>query len=125
MLKECTYCNAKMFSDMERCYECDGPGDGGSIVLRVAEGAACREYVIPANGVLSVGRSPASDIRIADRRVSRSHLRVNSAAGTVWVEDAGSANATTVNGIILHKPMALRNGDCIQIPSATLTLIKG
>lgn len=125
MLCECTNCRAAMFADLERCFECGDLDGNDRLVLRVAEGSSLREHEIPDIGALSIGRAPSSDIRLADRRVSRSHLRVNSAAGTVWVEDAGAANVTTVNGIILHKPMALRVGDCIQVPSATLTLVKG
>jgi len=58
---------------------------------------ALRFRVIP-GGRLVVGRSPASDVVIADPSVSRRHAELSAEGGVVSVRDLESANGTMVNG---------------------------
>jgi pSer/pThr/pTyr-binding forkhead associated (FHA) protein len=48
---------------------------------------------------ISLGRATTNDITLDDVRVSRSHARLDFAAGEVTLVDLGSANGTRVNGI--------------------------
>ncbi|MBN4049442.1 diguanylate cyclase [bacterium AH-315-N03] len=64
---------------------------------------------------VTVGRSVNADLRIVDDGASRFHARVFTEDGTTYVEDMGSKNGTRVNGEIVKKRIALRDGDKIQI----------
>lgn len=50
------------------------------------------------SGAMRVGRSPESDIVLADPSVSRNHALLDVLADTLIVRDAGSTNGTFVNG---------------------------
>ncbi len=45
------------------------------------------------------GRAPSADVRIDDPRVSRLHARIEMRDDGVYVEDLGSRNGTSVNGV--------------------------
>ena len=68
---------------------------------------------------LTIGRDPACDILFQDPSVSRRHARIFLADGTVYLEDLGSQNGTTVNGNSIHMPCALRSGDVLTIGDVT------
>ncbi len=73
--------------------------------------------------LLSMGRSAACDITIADQKASRHHcdIRWN---GHQWeVIDRGSTNGTRVNGVPIHLPVALHPRDAISIGETTLVLL--
>ncbi len=68
---------------------------------------------------LVVGRGGEVDIILADPRVSREHARITKLEdGTVEIEDLGSRNGTTVNGVKV-KRVQLKVGDRIGIGAAT------
>ncbi len=72
-----------------------------------------------------IGRSPDLGIVLADRGVSRRHLRV-ARQGDRWVaEDLGSSNGTHVNGLKILQPVPLRSGDQIQVGPFVLVFSDG
>ena len=53
----------------------------------------------PVNVATIAGSAEQSQLRIADRRVSRSHASLEVRDGALWVRDLGSLNGSFVNGI--------------------------
>jgi DNA-binding response OmpR family regulator len=75
---------------------------------------------------LLIGRGPECDVVVPDRQVSRHHARVRRLAeGEYEVEDLDSKNGTHLNGIALHAPRRLVDGDVIQIALAAKLLYVG
>ena len=69
-----------------------------------------------------IGRSPACDVVIDSREVSRRHARVFQAQSACWmIEDLGSSNATFVNGKRV-KTCSILPGDIVGIGPASLSL---
>jgi DNA-binding response OmpR family regulator len=65
-----------------------------------------------------IGRSQGCDLIIGDRQVSRRHTRLKRDNQGHIVEDLGSKNGTFLNGIRIHEPKHLEDGDEIQIALA-------
>ena len=83
-----------------------------------------RAVELPEGGALVVGRDPASDLGVADPRVSRSHARLERHAGRIVVEDLGSATGTFVNGRRVDR-RELAEGDVVRVGSERLQLLAG
>jgi len=65
---------------------------------------------------ITLGRSSVNDLPLADRTLSRQHARIQIAAGGVPVlADLESRNGTSVNGVRISEPTALRPGDRIVL----------
>jgi len=94
---------------------------GGPARLIVLEGPqAGQKFKIDGDVVL--GRAIDSTIVLEDPEVSRSHVRITrSDVGAYVIEDLGSRNGTTVNGVPLQKQF-LSFGDKIQIGPRVLIL---
>lgn len=62
---------------------------------------ASRYVLLQDNARVVIGRDPGVDLVIEDRRVSKRHayLAVDRSSGTWTLEDLGSKNGTTVNGV--------------------------
>ncbi|HEY8428860.1 MAG TPA: GGDEF domain-containing protein [Sandaracinaceae bacterium] len=67
-----------------------------------------------------VGRSAQAGMRLTGEGVSRLHARFFREGDVTFVEDLGSTNGTLVNGVRLTAPLALRDGDKIQIGASFL-----
>jgi pSer/pThr/pTyr-binding forkhead associated (FHA) protein len=83
--------------------------------LNLKDGA---EFDLPAAGLeLILGRGRDADVRVAPNGVARRHARLSwNAAGDLVVEDLGSTNGTTVNGVALRDgPHVLRAGDRLTL----------
>jgi len=76
------------------------------LVLRVGE----RRVVLGA-GANIVGRDREADVYLNDASVSRAHARIVVVAGAAAVEDLESKNGTWVQGLPIHGPTALKDGD--------------
>src|SRR5690242_3907561 len=61
--------------------------DAGMLVVPLAKG-----------GAITLGRTEAADVVIADDSLSRKHARLLWADEGVWLEDLGSTNGTYVGG---------------------------
>jgi S-DNA-T family DNA segregation ATPase FtsK/SpoIIIE len=66
-----------------------------------------------------VGRALTADVRIDDPAVSRLHARIEMRDDGVYVEDLGSRNGTTVNGV-LSEGQRLAAGDELGIGAASI-----
>lgn len=89
-------------------------------VLRGAEAGQIRELTLSRE--LVAGRDPDCGIPLADSSVSRHHCRIFLANDVVYIEDLGSQNGTSVNGIRLEMARALRSGDTIQVGETVFQL---
>jgi putative peptide zinc metalloprotease protein len=75
---------------------------------------------VPLVADVVIGRSPASTLRLDDPSVSRTHARIT--AGDGRIEDAGSSHGTFVDGAMLDRPLALRDGMRIRIGDQELAV---
>ena len=105
----------------------EGPGVGGDeggpegaalIELDQVEGTAGRRMHDIGNELVTVGRSPESNIFLDDVTVSRQHAEIfrreQQAGKGFRIRDAGSLNGTYVNRVRVDS-VDLRNGDEIQV----------
>ncbi len=83
------------------------------------EGAP-RKAALEGDGV-SIGRSPASDIVLADTHCSSCHAVIERSGERFLIRDAGSKNGTFVNEARLGGPAVLAPGDEIRLGSTTMT----
>ncbi|MBA3397790.1 MAG: sigma 54-interacting transcriptional regulator [Deltaproteobacteria bacterium] len=89
------------------------PGDGGSRVVPIADGAE-----------LVIGRHPECDVPIDDDALSRRHAVMRSGGGSLVVEDLGSRNGTTINGNPINAARRLAVGDVIAIGPVTVIVAR-
>ena len=73
--------------------------------------------------VLTIGRSPHSDLFLDDVTVSRHHARVLRDEGGFWVEDLNSLNGTYVNRKRIEQ-QRLFDGDELQIGKFKLAFLE-
>ncbi|MFH1176007.1 MAG: FHA domain-containing protein, partial [Acidobacteriota bacterium] len=91
-----------------------------------------RLYVVPADGPpfeneldaesLTIGRSSACGLVLADRFLSRTHARIFREGESFMVEDLGSRNGTLLNGQPIEKAGPLRPGDVIRLSGSMITI---
>jgi sigma-B regulation protein RsbU (phosphoserine phosphatase) len=85
-----------------------------------AEGEAF-EYVVDVDSLV-IGRSSRCDLAVADRCLSRQHLRLFQEDGKWMVEDLGSRNGTRINGVLISEPSAVRVGDAIAVSTSLIMI---
>lgn len=66
-------------------------------------------------GTVSLGRDPGNQITIDDPQISRQHARITPQGGLLVLEDLGSTNGTTVNGLQIIGAHTLAHGDEIGL----------
>lgn len=81
---------------------------------------ALRGLHIDMLGPVVVGRSPSSDIVIAEPFVSATHARFTLQGPALVIEDLNSTNGTFVNGRAIMDPVTLRDGDEVQVGDAVM-----
>ena len=140
-MKVCPNCGAEVTPEMKFCPECGTKLDQGQttasyapafeeenkepapvadidgaalIELDQVEGTAGRRMHDIKDEVVTVGRSPESDIFLDDVTVSRMHAEIARGDTGYRISDAGSLNGTYVNRVRVDA-VDLRNGDEIQI----------
>jgi pSer/pThr/pTyr-binding forkhead associated (FHA) protein len=93
-----------------------------SPVLRlvVANGSAAGRTFDLTPGLITVGRRQEAGVALMDPSVSQHHAVFRVRGHTVTIEDLGSTNGTTVNGIRIELPTALAPGDEIDVGSVQL-----
>jgi DNA-binding winged helix-turn-helix (wHTH) protein len=74
-----------------------------------------------ANGANLAGRSPEATVWVDVPGVSREHARVTIEGGSATLEDLGSRNGTFRAGERITAPVALRDGDQIQLGPVLMT----
>lgn len=67
-----------------------------------------------------IGRARECLVRLSSPRVSRRHAVVRLSGGCATIEDLGSRNGTLVGGQRIREPLALRDGDEIEIAGVTM-----
>jgi len=73
-----------------------------------------RTVQIPETGLL-IGREPSCDLCMADEFVSAKHCRIFSENGTLFLEDLGSTNGTSIDGMEVEEKSVLNIGQSIHI----------
>lgn len=72
--------------------------------------------------LITVGRQDGNTIRLTERNVSRQHARFVQAQEGYRLEDLGSYNGVTVNGLRIDEPTELKDGDRIGIGDYVIAL---
>jgi hypothetical protein len=63
----------------------------------------------------TIGRHSGCSLAISNGKLSREHVKIDSFGEVFVVSDCGSSNGTTLNGVELHDPVALQNGDRLNL----------
>jgi hypothetical protein len=88
------------------------PGGSGATLIVLQGAQAGASYPLPRTPVV-IGREEGVDISIRDPEMSRRHGRIRWQDGAFVVEDLGSTNGTTLNGVPISGPQQVRPGDTI------------
>lgn len=62
-----------------------------------------------------IGRTPDNDLQIPLNNLSRQHVKIERFADVFVISDCGSSNGSTINNEPLEKPIALKNGDLLNL----------
>jgi pSer/pThr/pTyr-binding forkhead associated (FHA) protein len=98
------------------------PGLGTVLLIRAGGGREGEIIELEAD-VLTIGRSPHSDLFLDDVTVSRHHARVLRDEGGFWVEDLNSLNGTYVNRKRIEQ-QRLFDSDELQIGKFKLVFVE-
>ncbi len=85
---------------------------------------AGRAYAVH-EGTLVLGRGSPDVIELDDVRVSRRHAALQVRDGAVSVEDLGSSNGTTIDGVAVQGSVRLERGQQLRVGDSVLTLVDG
>lgn len=77
-----------------------------------------------ADGTHIIGRGKNNSVSLANRSISKEHVRLTVNGNRVELEDLNSANGTFVNGALV-KNYRLKQGDRINLHESTLELVSG
>ena len=97
--------------------------EAGTLLLIRSGGGREGESITLDVDVLTIGRSPHSDLFLDDVTVSRHHARVLRDEGGFWVEDLNSLNGTYVNRKRIEQ-QRLFDGDELQIGKFKLAFLE-
>lgn len=81
-----------------------------------------REFPLPQDLYIVIGRVSDVDVLLLDEKVSRKHAKISTHGGKVMIEDLASRNGTFVNGARIRNT-ELKEGDQIIIGSSTMKLL--
>jgi pSer/pThr/pTyr-binding forkhead associated (FHA) protein len=94
----------------------------GTFSLAMVQGPQPGQIFELPHSTISIGRDPGNHVMIDDAQVSRQHARIVPQGGLMVLEDLGSTNGTTVNGLRISSPHTLAHGDEIGLgDNVTLT----
>ena len=99
-------------------------GDRTALVVYEGDGSGATSRVVELQdgAQFTIGRSRTADLRVDSERVSRIHATFELRGGQLFVEDAGSRNGTSVNGIVISEPRLLRAGDEVVVGPVTVVV---
>lgn len=83
----------------------------GTFQLVMARGPRPGQIFELPRSTVSIGRDPGNRVVINDAQISRQHARITPQGGLMIVEDLGSTNGTTVNGLRISAVHTLAHGD--------------
>jgi hypothetical protein len=96
----------------------------GSTVLQVLSSGDREGEIVPVQGdLVTIGRSPQSDLFLDDVTVSRHHARIVIECDTYLIEDLNSLNGTYVNRKRIEQHQ-LFDGDELQIGKFKLNFLQ-
>ncbi len=81
-----------------------------------------REFPLPPDLTIVIGRVNDADLLLLDEKISRKHAKISTHGGRVMIEDLASRNGTFVNGVKITS-MELQEGDKIVVGSSTMQLV--
>ena len=81
-----------------------------------------REFPLPPDLTIVIGRVNDADLLLLDEKISRKHAKISTHGGRVMIEDLASRNGTFVNGVKISGAMELQEGDKIMVGSSTMEL---
>src|SRR5271169_5386136 len=81
-----------------------------------------REFPLPPDLTIVIGRVNDADLLLLDEKISRKHAKISTHGGRVMIEDLASRNGTFVNGVKITS-MELQEGDKIIVGSSTMQLV--
>jgi len=84
-----------------------------AVVLRVEQEHRTRTVRAPVP--ITIGRAPSATLVVPDAQVSRLHARIDLTDGVLSVRDLDSRNGTLVNARPIERPVALHDGDEIDV----------
>jgi putative peptide zinc metalloprotease protein len=115
----CTSCRRQLSRGADYCGNCGAPVANATPPLELV---LADETRVPLVGAMTIGRSPASTVVLADPSVSREHARISpgSNGGGVSIEDAGSSAGTIVDGVAISRATPLHDGAQLRLGSQTL-----
>ena len=64
--------------------------------------------------LITIGRDPSNNISVNDPEISRHHAQMRLQGGKIVIEDNGSTNGTSINGIRISGPHVLKSGEMIS-----------
>jgi pSer/pThr/pTyr-binding forkhead associated (FHA) protein len=73
-----------------------------------------KRLTLNGKNVFEIGRSPKTDLRLTDNKVSRRHCKIQEEGSQHVIVDLESSNGTVVNGDRIQKAV-LREGDFIRL----------
>ncbi len=91
--------------------------------LIVRQGAQLNEVFELPQATVTIGRESGLDVSIRDPEMSRRHAQVKWQAGGYVLEDLGSTNGTTVNGVRVTGAHSLASGDEIGVGHTVLEFV--
>lgn len=95
------------------------------LAVRVTRGPReIQGVAVPLTGTVIIGRSPDSDLVIADEFVSSSHARIVPTEQGFALEDLDSTNGTRLNGQPATRPLPVSDGDVIEIGTNRLEVVR-
>lgn len=112
--------NKTLSATSERRHGAPGKPTGYSI--HVFESDSSHVVRLPDEGTLVAGRGPDAEIPLSNRGVSRRHAAITVRGDAIFIEDLGSANGTSVNGLLIDARVRLQPGAVVALHSSTLVL---
>ena len=92
--------------------------------MAVVEGANAGQTVPLDEAPILIGRGTDAAIRLDDDYVSTRHARIASSGDQWFVEDLGSTNGTTLDGMPVTAPRSMSSGQRITIGSTVLIFLR-
>ena len=92
--------------------------------LAVVQGRSANNTIKLSDGVTTIGRHDACQLRIKSSQVSRKHCEIFEKKGLLLVKDLKSSNGTIVNGKRIEGQRVLEAGDELTIGPIQLRVVK-
>ncbi len=86
--------------------------------------AGNRRVHLRSKAEIVIGRDPSADIHLADQKISRRHATVRLTERGARFTDLGSANGSTVNGVVVTAPVELADGDVLGVGATVHFLVR-